>query len=78
MEHNYSSSMPVSASIDDISEFSIAIQLDYLSTEKSYTVKNSKMIFIFYLLKSKPKSILLDWVEDKNMVRLSDRGSLKY
>ena len=78
MEHNYSSSMPVSASIDDISEVSIAIQLDYLSTEKSYTVKNSKMIFIFYLLKSKPKSILLDWVEDKNMVRLSDRGSLKY
>ena len=78
MEHNYSSSMPVSARIDDISEFSIAIQLDYLSTEKSYTVKNSKMIFIFYLLKSKPKIILLDWVEDKNMVRLSDRGSLKY
>ena len=57
--------MPLSASIDDISEFIMAIQLNFLSIEKSYTVKTNKMTFIFYLFKNNPKSILLDLLEGK-------------
>ena len=41
----------------------MVIQLDCISTVISYTVKVSKMTFMFYIFQNKPKIILLYWIE---------------